>query len=97
MNADLTDLGQVYDKRDGADAVIHPAAIAAQRPFPGAKTFFTNLSMTWDNLEVSTRLGTKRVELASSVQVNHTITPRAPIRYEYMSMDSEHPVSPQED
>ena len=97
MNADLTDLGQVYDILDGADAVIHLAAISAQRLFPSAKTFFTNLGMTWNVLEASARLGIKRVVLASSVQVNHTITPRTPIRYEYLPMDEEHPVSPQED
>lgn len=97
INADLTDLGQVYDILDGADAVIHLAAIAAQRVFPSAKTFFTNLGMTWNVLEASSRLGIKRVVLASSVQVNHTITPRTPIRYQYLPMDEDHPVSPQED
>jgi len=97
LNADLTDLGQVYDVLDGSDAVIHLAAIAAQRVYPSARTFFTNVGMTWNVLEASARLGVKRVVLASSVQVNHTVTPRTPIRYQYLPMDEEHPVSPQED
>lgn len=95
--ADLTDLGQVYDVLDGADAVIHLAAIASQRVYPSRKTFFTNVGMSWNILEACARLGIKRVVLASSLQVNHTITPRTPIRYQYLPVDEEHPVSPQDD
>lgn len=97
LNADLTDLGQVYDVLAGAEAVIHLAAIPAQRLSPSAKTFFTNVSLTWNVLEASARLGIKRVVLASSIQVNHTITPRSPIQYRYLPVDEDHPVSPQED
>ncbi len=97
INADLTDLGQTYDVLHGADAVIHLAAIAAQRVFPAAHTFFTNVGMVWNVLEASARLGIKRVVIASSVQVNHTVTPRTPIKYDYFPVDEDHPVSPQED
>jgi nucleoside-diphosphate-sugar epimerase len=97
LNADLTDLGQVYDVLHGADAVIHLAAIAAQRIFPSAQTFFTNVGMTWNVLEAAARLGIPRVVLASSIQVNYTITPRTPLRFQYLPLDEEHPVVPQED
>jgi nucleoside-diphosphate-sugar epimerase len=97
LNADLTDLGQTYDVLHGADAVIHLAAIASQRVFPAAHTFSTNVGMVWNVLEASARLGIKRVVLASSVQVNHTVTPRTPIKYVYFPIDEDHPVSPQED
>jgi nucleoside-diphosphate-sugar epimerase len=97
LSAELTDLGQVYDVLHGADAVIHLAAIASQRVYPSAKTFFNNVGATWNILEASARLGIKRVVLASSLQVNHTVTPRTPIRYEYFPIDEAHPVSPQED
>ena len=97
ISADLTDLGQVYDVIHEADAVIHLAAIAAQRVFPSAHTYFNNVGMTWNVLEAAARLGIKRVVLASSVQVNHTITPRTPIKYKYFPVDEDHPVSPQED
>ncbi len=97
MSAELTDLGQMYDVIHGADAVIHLAAIAAQRVFPAAHTFMNNVGMTWNVLEAAGRLGIKRVVIASSVQVNHTITPRTPIKYEYLPVDEAHPVSPQED
>ena len=57
LSAELTDLGQVYDVLDGAEAVIHLAAIASQRVFPSAKTFFNNVGATWNILEASARLG----------------------------------------
>jgi nucleoside-diphosphate-sugar epimerase len=97
LSAELTDLGQVYDVLDGADVVIHLAAIASQRVFPAARTFFNNVGMTWNVLEASARLGIKRVVIASSLQVNHTVTPRTPIHYDYFPVDEAHPVSPQED
>lgn len=97
LNADLTDLGQVYDVLDGADAVIHMAAIAAQRVFPSARTFFTNVGMTWNVLEAAARLKIKRVVLASSIQVNYTITPRNPLRFRYLPLDEDHPAVPHED
>ena len=97
LNADLTDLGQVYDVLDGADAVIHLAAISSQRVFPSAKTFFANVGMTWNVLEAAARLGIKRVVLASSIQVNFTIAPRSPLRFQYLPLDEDHPVVPHED
>jgi UDP-glucose 4-epimerase len=97
LNADLTDAAQAYDVLDGADAVIHLAAIPAQRIHPSRRTFFTNVTMTWNVLEAAARLGVRRVVLASSLQVNYTITPRTPIRYQYLPLDEQHPVSPQDD
>ena len=97
LNADLTDAAQVYDVLEGADAVIHLAAIAAQRVFPSAKTFFTNVAMTWNVLEAAARLRIKRVVVASSIQVNYTITPRNPLRFQYLPLDEDHPVVPHED
>lgn len=97
VNADLTDAAQAYDVLDGAEAVIHLAAIASQRIYPSAKTFFTNLTMTWNVLEAAARLKIKRVVLASSLQVNHTVLPREPIRYQYLPVDEDHPVLPHDD
>lgn len=97
LNADLTDLGQVYDVLDGADAVIHLAAFPAQRIVPSARTFMTNVGMTWNILEAATKLKIKRVVMASSIQVNATIAPRSPLRYQYLPLDEAHPVVPHED
>jgi UDP-glucose 4-epimerase len=97
LRADLTQPDEVYDVLTGADAVIHLAAIAAQRVHPSRHTFFTNVGMTWNILEAAARLGVKRVVIASSLQVNHTVTPRTPIKYQYLPVDEAHPVSPQDD
>ena len=53
--------------------------------------------MTWNILEAAARLKIPRVVVASSLQVNHTVTPRTPIKYEYFPVDEDHPVSPQDD
>ena len=97
ISADLTDLGQVYDVLHGADAVIHLAAIVSQRLVPSARTFQTNTSITWNVFEAAARLGITRVVSASSIQINSTVTPRTPLRYEYLPLDEDHPVSPQDD
>jgi nucleoside-diphosphate-sugar epimerase len=97
LRADLTQPDEVYDVLTGADTVIHLAAIAAQRVYPSRHTFFTNVGMTWNILEAAARLGVKRVVITSSLQVNHTVTPRTPIKYEYLPIDEAHPVSPQDD
>ncbi len=97
ISADLSDLGQVYDVLDGADAVIHLAAIVSQRLVPSARTFQANTAITWNIFEAAARLNVPRVVSASSIQVNSTVTPRTPLRYEYLPLDEDHPVSPQDD
>ena len=97
LRADLREAGEVYDLLDGADAVLHLAAIAAQRIYTSGHTFFNNVGMTWNILEAAARLTVPRVVIASSLQVNHTVTPRTPIKYEYFPVDEDHPVSPQDD
>ena len=97
ISADLTDIGQVYEVLADADAVIHLGAIPAQRFFPAARTFMTNISSTFNIFLACAQLGIKRVVAASSIQVNHTITPRTPNRYLYFPFDEQHPIDPQED
>jgi len=97
LRADLREAGEVYDLLDGADAVLHSAAIASQRIYTSGHTFFNNVGMTWNVLEAAARLKVPRVVIASSFQVNHTVTPRTPIVYEYFPVDEDHPVSPQDD
>jgi nucleoside-diphosphate-sugar epimerase len=97
ISADLTDLGQVYEVLKGADAVIHMAAINAQRIFPAPRTFIANLEATYNVFQVCAQLGIQRVVAASSIQVNHSCTPRTPIRYDYLPFDEAHPVDPQDE
>ncbi len=97
LAADLTDLGQVYDALRGADAVIHLAAINDQRVFTDVRTFMANVGATYNVLYAASRLGIRRVVLASSIQVNHPARPTTPVRYRYLPFDEDHPVDPQDE
>ena len=97
ISADMTDLGQVYDVLHGADAVINLAAISDPYAFPAAKTFTTNSAITWNVFEAAARLGIKRVVNASSIQVNHPAFPHAPIHYQYLPFDEDHPTDPHDE
>jgi nucleoside-diphosphate-sugar epimerase len=97
INADMTDLGQVYDVLHGADAVIHLAAIPDPRLFPAAKTFMTNVGSTYNVLLAASHLGVKRAVLASTIQVSHIVRPRMPISFKYFPVDEAHPLTVHED
>jgi nucleoside-diphosphate-sugar epimerase len=97
LSADLTHVGEAYDVLDGADAIVHLAAIRGQRIHPSARTFITNMALTWNVLEAAARLGVHRVVLASSIQVNSTLTPRSAFRYQYLPLDEDHPTDPQDE
>ena len=97
LSADLTDFGQTVDALDGADAVIHLAAIPSQRMFPASKTYVSNTAMTWNVFEACARLKIKRVVAASSVQAIYTVTPKHPRQFPYFPIDEKIPVDPQDD
>jgi UDP-glucose 4-epimerase len=97
ISADMTDLGQVYDVLHGADAVINLAAISDPYVFPAARTFTTNIGITWNVFEAAARLGIKRVVNASSIQVNHPAFPHEPIKYSYLPFDEDHPTDPHDE
>lgn len=94
--ADLTDFGQTIDALEGADAVVHLAAIPSQRYVTAAKTFVTNVGSTWNVLSACAKLGIRRVVAASSVQVSRSVTMRTPIHYPYFPLDESH-ADPQDD
>jgi nucleoside-diphosphate-sugar epimerase len=74
----VTDLLNVDDSVfEGADAIIHLAAIPSQGIRPPRETFLTNVTLAWNVLEAAYRLDIKRVVMVSSIQVNRSMTPRA--------------------
>lgn len=97
IHADVGDLGQVYDVLDGADAVIHLAAIRDPRLFTAAKTFMTNVGSTYNVFLAAAHLGIKRVVTASSIQLTHVVRPRTPLDFKYFPLDETHPLSPHDD
>ena len=91
---DLTDFGQtmeglssIDDRFDGADAVVHLAAIPAPGRHPNAVIFENNMVSTYNVFEAARRLGIKNVVWASSETVLglpfDTPPPYAPVDEEY--------------
>ena len=67
--ADLTDLGQTHDALDGADAVVHFAAIPAPGLRPEGETFRINALSTYNVFAAAVAHGIRRVVWASSETV----------------------------
>jgi nucleoside-diphosphate-sugar epimerase len=67
--ADLTDLGQAHDVLEGADAVVHLAAIPAPGLRPEGETFRINGLSTYNVFQAAVARGVGRVVWASSETV----------------------------
>ncbi len=59
--ADLTNLGECYGILEGADAVIHLAAIPVAYSHPNEVTFQNNVMSTYNILEACAGLGIKKL------------------------------------
>jgi nucleoside-diphosphate-sugar epimerase len=66
LKADITDLGQAFEALQGADAVVHLAAIPAPGLSSPEVTFDTNVASTYNIFTAATGLKLKRVVWASS-------------------------------
>src|SRR5579862_8250486 len=67
FRADLTDLGQTIAALEGAEAVIHLAAIAHPMSDPAQVVFHTNVTSTWNVLQAAELLKIPKLVLASSI------------------------------
>jgi nucleoside-diphosphate-sugar epimerase len=67
--ADLTDLGQARDVVDGAEALVHLAAIPAPELRPTGETFRNNALSTYNVFQAAEGAGVRRVVWASSETV----------------------------
>lgn len=95
LAADLTDLGQCCEVLNGADAVIHLAAISAALFFTGARTLVENVAMTHNVFAAAALVGVPRVVWSSSVQVFHSYPTVRHACYRYFPVDEAHPLDPQ--
>lgn len=83
FHADVNNLGQTLEALQGADAVVHLAAIASPGRAPESVVFGLNVMSTWNVLEAAEILGIERLVLASSVNAvgmvygKHLIRPDA--------------------
>ncbi len=97
VQADLTDAGQVYAVlARGFDAVIHAAAIPEPTRNPPHVVFHNNLQSVFNLLEAAIRLGIPRFVNVSSETVPGFFFPERSFRPDYLPVDEEHPVRPQD-
>jgi nucleoside-diphosphate-sugar epimerase len=98
QQADLTDAGSAYAllARTRFDAVIHAAAIPEPTGNPPHVVFHNNLMGTFNLLEAAVRFGVPRFVHVSSETVPGFFFPERPWRPDYLPIDEEHPVRPQD-
>lgn len=94
--ADLQNLGEVYGVLQGADAVIHLAAIPRAYDFPNEVTFQNNAMSTYNILEAAAGLGIKKVVLASSESSYGICFAKELQSPQYVPIDEEHPQLPED-
>ena len=94
--ADLTDAGTCYALVRGCDAVVHTAAIP--QPIHNAPhvVFGNNLMATFNVLEAAIAAGARRFVNFSSETVPGFIFPYRLFEPDYLPVDEEHPIRPQD-
>lgn len=99
VQAELTDAGSAYALLatfGPFDAVIHSAAIPEPTRNPPHVVFHNNLQGLFNVLEAAVRLGVPRFVNVSSETVPGFFFPERPFRPDYLPIDEEHPVRPQD-
>ncbi len=91
--ADLTDLGQAIEAIEGADAVVHLAAIPAPNVVTDAEVFRINTMSTYNVFSAALKLGLQRVVWASSETLIGLPFERE--RPRYAPIDERHPLLPE--
>jgi nucleoside-diphosphate-sugar epimerase len=107
VKTDLTDAGQVYALVGGAsvgegphpgrfDAVVHAGAIPATGRHAPHVIFGNNINATFNVIEACVRWGVPRLVNISSETVPGFIFAERPFLPDYLPLDEEHPVRPQD-
>src|ERR687891_547414 len=94
--ADLTNAGDAFAVVRGHDAVIHPAAIPDPLHPPPHTVFQNNLMATFNVLEAAVRWGVPRFVNVSSETVPGFFFPERKWLPDYVPVDEEHPIRPQD-
>jgi nucleoside-diphosphate-sugar epimerase len=94
--ADLTDAGAAYAVVAGCDVVVHTAAIPQPIHNPPHVVFGNNIMSTFNLLEAAIAGGAGRFVNFSSETVPGFIYALRPFEPEYLPIDEEHPVRPQD-
>ena len=96
QEVDLTQAGDAYAVVRGHDAVIHAAAIPDPNANPAHVVFQNNLMATFNTLEAAVRLGVPRFVNVSSETVPGFFFPERKFLPDYLPVDEEHPIRPQD-
>jgi UDP-glucose 4-epimerase len=96
VQADLTDAGDAFAVVRGAEAVVHAAAIPEPTRNTPHKVFHNNLMATFNALEAAIRFGVSRFVNISSETVPGFFFPERDFLPDYVPVDEEHPIRPQD-
>jgi len=94
--ADLTDAGDAFAVVRGQDAVVHAAAIPDPTHNPPHVVFRNNVMATFNAIEAAVRWQVPRFVNISSETVPGFFFPERPWLPDYLPVDEEHPVRPQD-
>jgi UDP-glucose 4-epimerase len=96
FQADLADAGDAFAVVRGAEAVVHAAAIPEPTRNPPHVVFQNNLMATFNVLEAAIRFGASRFVNVSSETVPGFFFPERPFLPDYVPVDEDHPIRPQD-
>jgi nucleoside-diphosphate-sugar epimerase len=96
VQADLTDAGDAFAVVRGAEGVVHAAAIPEPTRNPPHVVFQNNLMATFNTIEAAIRFGVSRFVNISSETVPGFFFPERSFLPDYVPVDEDHPVRPQD-
>ncbi len=96
VQADLTDAGDAFAVVRGVEAVVHAAAIPEPTHNPPPVVFRNNLMATFNALEAAIRFGVSRFVNISSETVPGFFFAERGFLPDYVPVDEEHPIRPQD-
>jgi nucleoside-diphosphate-sugar epimerase len=94
--ADLTEAGDAFAIVPGHDAVVHAAAIPDPTSNAPHTVFRNNLMAVFNTLEAAIRFGVPRFVNISSETVPGFFFPERPWLPDYLPVDEQHPIRPQD-
>ena len=96
LQADVSDPGEAFGVVAGHDAVVHAAALPDPAHNPAATVFRNNLMGVFNTIEAAVRFGVPRFVHVSSETVPGFFFAERPDRADYLPIDEEHPIRPQD-
>src|ERR687893_1021950 len=94
--ADVTDAGDTFAVVQGAEAVVHAAALPEPTHNPPHVVFHNNLMSVFNALEAAIRFGVSRFVSVSSETVPGFFFAERPFLPDYVPVDEDHPIRPQD-